>query len=94
VNRSTWISKTVIVPNSTGMHARPAAAFVLTASAFDSRITVVKGVRHADAKSIIGILTLAAERGSKLHIMADGSDAADAVDALVQLVEGGFNGEA
>ena len=84
------ITRNVIVPNATGVHARPAAAFVKAAAAFDSRVTISKDGREADGKSIIGILTLAAERGCTLRVSANGDDAEAAVNALVALVEGGF----
>ena len=72
------------------MHARAAAKFVHLAARFQSRIRVARDAREMDGKSIMGILLLAAARGSSITISADGSDEREAVDALVALVQGGF----
>ena len=81
------------VVNALGMHARPAAEFVRVASSFQAKISVAKGHVEVDAKSIMGVLMLAAERGSTLVISASGDDATGAVEALQRLVADGF-GEA
>jgi phosphocarrier protein HPr len=83
-------SRSVTVVNQLGMHARAAAKFVHLATRFESRIRVARQGREMDGKSIMGILLLAAARGSTLTITADGADEQDAVSALVVLVEGGF----
>jgi phosphocarrier protein len=83
----------VIVVNQLGLHARAAARFVHLATRFDSRIRVGRDEKIMDGKSIMGILLLAASRGTTLTVIADGPDEARAVDALVELVESGF-GEA
>jgi phosphocarrier protein HPr len=83
-------SRTVTVTNPLGLHARAAAKFVSVAARFQSHIRVARDARVMDGKSIMGILLLAASRGSALVISADGQDEADAVDALSQLVESGF----
>ncbi len=83
-------SRSVTIRNQLGMHARAAARFVHTASAFTSRIWVARGETMMDGKSILGILLLAAGRGSSLTISADGCDETAAVDALVALVDSGF----
>jgi phosphocarrier protein len=75
------------------MHARAAARFVHVASSFDSRVRVTRGNRVMDGKSIMGILLLAAARGAVITISADGTDEAEAVDALCRLVEAGFGEE-
>lgn len=80
----------VPVANRLGLHARAAAKFVHVANGFTSRITVAKEHTRVDGKSILGLLTLAAGRGSRLRIAAEGEDAAAAVSALVQLVRGRF----
>ncbi len=84
-------SRAVRVPNRAGMHARPSAEFVKTASRFSASVRVAKNDLTVDGKSIMGVLTLAAERGSLLRIAARGEDAAAAVEALARLVQGGFD---
>jgi phosphocarrier protein len=87
-------SHSVIVSNSLGLHARAAARFVHLASRFTSHIRVSRDARMMDGKSIMGILLLAAAKGSMLTISAEGLDEAAAVEALVELVESGFGDEA
>jgi phosphocarrier protein len=72
------------------MHARPAAEFVKLAGRFSAHIRVEKDGLEVNGKSIMGVLMLAAEHGSRLRLTAEGSDAADAVDALSDLVVRGF----
>ena len=86
-------SRTVTVVNQLGMHARAAAKFVHLATRFESRVRVAREGREMDGKSIMGILLLAAARGTTITISAEGIDEQAAVDALVELVLGGF-GEA
>ena len=69
-----------------GLHARPAAEFVRTAKRFSSEIMVVKGEREANAKSSLKLMTLGARKGDTLTIRAEGEDAKEAVDALVELI--------
>ena len=83
-------SRAVTVVNQLGMHARAAAKFVHLATRFESRIFVARDDREMDGKSIMGLLLLAAARGSTITISADGVDESDALDALVALVSGGF----
>ncbi len=80
----------VTVVNRLGMHARAAARFVQLAGRFESHIRVVRDGRLMDGKSIMGLLLLAAARGSSIQISADGRDEADAVAALAGLVDSGF----
>jgi phosphocarrier protein len=87
-------SRTVTVANQLGMHARAAAKFVHLASRFEAGVRVARQGREMDGKSIMGILLLAAARGSTITITADGTDEQAAVDALVGLVEGGFGEDA
>ena len=72
-----------------GLHARPAAQFVKTAKRFSSEIVVVKGGREANAKSSLKIMTLGARKGDTLTIRAEGDDAQEAVEALVELISAG-----
>ena len=83
-------SQAVTVVNQLGMHARAAAKFVHLATRFEARVTVARKQREMDGKSIMGILLLAAARGSTITITADGTDEHDALDALVALVQSGF----
>ena len=69
-----------------GLHARPAAQFVKTAKRFSAKIVVVKGEREANAKSSLKLMTLGARKGDTLTIRAEGDDAEEAVDALVELI--------
>jgi phosphocarrier protein HPr len=83
-------SQSVTVVNQLGMHARAAAKFVHLATRYQARVRVAREAREMDGKSIMGILLLAAARGSTIIISADGSDETDAVNALVALVRSGF----
>ena len=84
------ISRTVVVANRRGLHARAAARFVHLASGFKAHIRVTRGSQTMDGKSIMGILLLAAATGTMLTVSADGEDEQAAVDALCALVEIGF----
>jgi phosphocarrier protein len=86
-------SKAVTVSNQLGLHARAAARFVHVATRFVSQIRVARESKVMDGKSIMGILLLAAARGTTLTISAEGRDEADAVETLVRLVESGFGEE-
>lgn len=87
------ISREVIVLNKTGIHARPASVFVKTASAYKSNITVTKGERKGNAKSMINILSLGLVKDSTITISAEGEDAETAIETLVKLVESKFGEE-
>ena len=82
-------SQAVMVVNQLGMHARAAAKFVHLATRFQAHVRVARDRREMDGKSIMGILLLAAARGSTITISADGADESDAVTALVDLVASG-----
>jgi phosphocarrier protein len=84
-------SVTVPVQNALGLHARAAARFVHAASAFTSRVRVARGGREMDGKSIMGLLLLAASRGTSIVITADGPDETEAVETLRALVARGFD---
>jgi phosphocarrier protein len=87
------ISQSVTVVNRLGMHARAAAKFVHLATRFEAHVKVARDRQEIDGKSIMGILLLAASRGSTITISAEGRDEQDAVAALVALVESGFGEE-
>jgi phosphocarrier protein len=84
------VTRTVTVRNALGVHARAAAKFVHTASAYAARVSVARGERVVDGKSILGVLLLAAARGTAVTITADGPDEAVVLEALCALVDGGF----
>ena len=86
-------TQAVTVVNLLGLHARAAARFVHLATRFESQIRVTRDTKVMDGKSIMGILLLAAARGTTITISADGRDEQDAVEALVKLVESGFGEE-
>lgn len=78
--------RTAVLRNESGLHARPAVAFVAAASGYDSAVTV----NGADARSILSILALGAGKGAELEIVAIGADAEAAVAGLAALVESGL----
>ena len=80
------VRRTISVVHRQGLHARPAALFVQLAKQFQSAVTVKKGRKIVDGKSIMGLLTLAAGPGSRISIIVDGPDAVDGLEQLVQLV--------
>jgi phosphocarrier protein len=84
------VQRDVTIGNVLGLHARAAARFVHTAGTFESRVRVSRNGRVIDGKSILGLLLLAAARGSVITIAADGPDEQQALAALVHLVEEGF----
>jgi phosphocarrier protein len=78
------------IVNRLGMHARPAALFVKTASKFQAKVWVRKDDLEVNGKSIMGVMMLAAEPGSSLTIKADGPDENEALEALAKLVADKF----
>jgi phosphocarrier protein HPr len=84
------VEMVVQIVNRAGMHARPAAEFVKTATRFSADITVEKDGLEVNGKSIMGVLMLAAEQGSNLRLQARGTDANAAIEALADLVGRGF----
>ena len=87
------VSRDVAIVNPLGLHARAAAKFVHLATRFECQVRVSRENQTMDGKSIMGILLLAAARGSTLTISAEGLDEQAAVDALCHLVDSGFGGE-
>ncbi|MGI6087540.1 MAG: HPr family phosphocarrier protein [Kiritimatiellia bacterium] len=79
-----------VISNQYGIHARPAAMLVKTASRFQCDITFVKGNNKVSGKSIMGLMTLEAGFGAKLKVIAEGRDAEEALDALQALFEQKF----
>ncbi len=87
------LEQEVIIINKLGLHARAAARLVTLASLFSSDIRLRLDEREVNGKSIMGVLMLAASRGTKLSIVAEGDDASRAIDELVKLINDRF-GEA
>ncbi len=83
-------SRSVTVRNAHGLHARPSHAVVSLATRFEARITLRRGERQADARSILAVMTLGAAHGDEVEITAQGVDAAAAVEELAELFEQGF----
>ena len=85
------ISRDVEIKNKLGLHARAAAKLVHTAARFKSDIKIRKGDEEVDGKSILGILLLAAGKGSVVTIKADGEDESAAIDAIEKLIDAKFD---
>jgi phosphocarrier protein HPr len=82
---------TVPIVNERGLHARASAKFVKLAAGFDAEITVSRDGQTVDARSIMGLMMLAAGIGSSVEIVAEGPEAREALSALVQLVADKFD---
>lgn len=85
------INRDIEIKNKLGLHARAAAKLVHTAARFKSDIKIRKGDEEVDGKSILGILLLAAGRGSTISVRADGADERDALDAVEKLIDAKFD---
>jgi phosphocarrier protein HPr len=85
------IERDIEIKNKLGLHARAAAKLVHTAARFRSDIKIRKGDEEVDGKSILGILLLAAARGTTIAVKANGDDEADAVDAIQKLIDAKFD---
>ena len=81
------IEQTVTILNRKGLHTRPAALLVKTAARFQSELTLAKDGFEINGKSIIGVMTLAAEQGSQLTIRVEGPDEEEAAAAIVAIFE-------
>ena len=84
------ISRDVTIQNNVGLHARPATFFIQRANEFKAGIWIVNDERKVNAKSLLGVLSLGITRGTKITIVADGSDQEEAVDSLVDLISSNF----
>ena len=85
------IEREVTVKNRAGLHTRPAALLVKLAGRFKCEFYIFKDGYQINGKSIIGVMTLAAEKGSQLILMFDGEDEAQAADEIIDLFERGFD---
>ena len=84
---------TATLQNRVGLHARPAALFVRTAKKYQSEIIVEKGGNRVDAKKILGVLGLGAEKGDTITVFLNGEDAQEAKEKLLTLIEDKFGEE-
>ena len=82
--------KEVVLQNQVGLHARPATFFIQKANEFNSLILIEQDERRVNAKSLLGVLSLGIEGGTKIKILADGPDEEAAVASLIELVDSGF----
>lgn len=87
------IERTAEIVNRLGLHARAAAKLVHTAGAFESQITLAKDGEEVDAKSILGILLMAAAQGSEVVVRSDGPDEQAAMAAVLALIANRFDEE-
>jgi phosphocarrier protein HPr len=87
------VAATVDICNARGLHARASAKFVKLAAQFDAEVTVSKDGQSVDARSIMGLMMLAAGPGCSLEIAAEGPEAPQALEALSALVNGRFDEE-
>lgn len=84
------VEKTIIITNPAGLHARPAALFVQTAGKFTSNVWIKKGIKKVNAKSIMGLMSLAVSQGTEVVIGAEGEDEEKVINELIDLVTTGF----
>ncbi|MCH7947747.1 MAG: HPr family phosphocarrier protein [candidate division Zixibacteria bacterium] len=84
------IKRTTKVTNRLGLHARPAALLVTTATKFESQFFISKDSIRVNGKSIMGVMMLAAEMGTELTLEVDGPDEIEAMAEIVKIIESGF----
>ncbi|HKV11569.1 MAG TPA: HPr family phosphocarrier protein [Thermoanaerobaculia bacterium] len=87
------IEREIEIVNRLGLHARAAAKLVHTAGGFQSRVTVAKDGEEVDAKSILGVLLLAASQGTRVVVRSDGADEEQAMKAVTDLIADRFGEE-
>lgn len=84
------LQRTFLIVNTLGLHARAAAQLVQTANRFQSEVLVERDGQSVNGKSIMGVLMLAAAKGSEIQVICEGPDAEPALAALARLIEAGF----
>lgn len=92
-NQGSLASKDLVIENRNGLHARPAALFVKTASRFRAEVWVEKDEERVNGKSIMGLMMLAAGKGSVLKVTAEGDDAESVITELEALIRTRFGEE-
>lgn len=88
---ATALTRSLVIVNRRGLHARAAAKFVTLAERFGASVDVVRDGQSVSARSIMGLMMLGAGKGATILLQADGWDAKEALDALAALVEAGFH---
>lgn len=83
-------SKVLTIRNKLGLHARAAAVFVRTSSKYKSNVKLIKDGYEVNGKSILGVLSLAAIKGSEVQVVTSGSDAEKALGGIKELIDSGF----
>ena len=83
----------VVIPNKLGLHARAAARLVSTASKFSAEVYLEKGDNRINGKSIMGVMMLAASKGTEINVITEGTDETAALQALISLIRNGFGEE-
>ena len=84
------ISREVTITNAIGLHARPATFFIHKANTYQSAVYVEREDRRANAKSLLGVLSLGIAQGMTVRLITEGADEADAMEGLVALIASGF----
>ena len=83
-------TRNVTIQNNAGLHARPATFFIQKANSYKSSIWVEKGDRRANAKSLLGVLSLGIVQDMEITLLADGEDENEALEGLIELINAGF----
>jgi len=87
------ITRTVTIRNKLGLHARAATKLAKLSHSFDAKVSIIQGDQKVDASSVLCLLLLASGQGRDIDIVAEGKDAAEAVDAIANLIESRFDEE-
>ncbi len=87
------ITKTFTISNKLGLHARAAAQLVKTVNRFNSEVTISNKKQSVNAKSIMGVLMLAAAKGTQITVQVEGSDASESIEAIEELINNKFGEE-
>jgi len=87
------LKQTLLIVNKLGLHARAAAKLVKLASSFESQVQVKRQQREVNGKSIMGVMLLAAAKGTEIELIVDGTDETTAMEAISQLINSGFGEE-
>ncbi len=85
------LARDIEIRNRLGIHARPASLFVKIASRYDAEVMVQKGDSKVSGKSIMGLMTLAVPCGTRLRVTAEGDDAEEVLNELIELIENKFD---
>ena len=89
----TFVSRELFIKNRLGLHARAAIKLVELAQSFQAAITISNGEKSATADSVMGLLMLESAQGQQVHVSAEGCDASEALAAVSELIEAGFDEE-